>query len=148
METTQDRARDFARLGFGEGWRWEKGSWWLEPGQSAEVRAFAAVAIAQGARFVAITASERVDGEIRLDYQWDLDGQLLSYTAQTREKKIASIVDLLPAADWAERETCEYFAVEFTGRKAPETLMLRRGDPVGLHLRGSSDGGKERGAAQ
>lgn len=150
METmAHDCAKDFAGLGLGEGWRWEKGSWWLEAGASADARAFAAKAIACDARFVAITAAERADGAIRLDYQWDMDGQLLSYTVQTREKKIPSIVDLVPAADWAERETREYFAVEFTGRRALAPLMLRSGDPIGILLRdGSAEAGKKQEAAQ
>lgn len=132
--TTVDFEKQFAELGLGEGWKWEKGSWWLESAEPVDVRAVAAKMIALAARFVAITATERPDHEIRLDYQWDLNGNLLSFVAATAEKKIASIVDLIPGADWAERETYEYFATEFTGRASIDSLMLRPGQQVGVHL--------------
>jgi NADH:ubiquinone oxidoreductase subunit C len=86
------------------------------------------------ARFVAITAMEREDREIRLDYQWDLDGQLISFITATSARQIPTIVDLSPAADWVERETHEYFAVEFTGRANTIPLMTRAGDAIGINL--------------
>jgi hypothetical protein len=130
-----DLAKNFAELGLGEGWKWDKGSWWLETAQPFDVRGTTAKMIALDARFVAITAIERDDKEIRLDYQWDLNGQLLSFIAVTQERKIASMADLCPAADWVERETYEYFAVEFTGRASQEPLMMRSGDQPGVNLR-------------
>jgi Ni,Fe-hydrogenase III component G len=130
-----DFPKHFAEHGLGGGWQWNKGAWWLEIDGTTEVRAIAEKLIALDARFVAITAAERPDKEIRLDYQWDLDGQLLSFTTVTREHKIPSIADLSPAADWVERETYEYFAVEFTGRASLEPLMMRAGDKPGINLR-------------
>jgi NADH-quinone oxidoreductase subunit C len=114
-------------------WEWQHGSWWNTP-QTMDVRATAARMIALDARFVAITSTERPDKEIRLDYQWDLNGQLLTFTTATVEKRIASITDLCPAADWVERETREYFAIEFTGRETTLPLMTRDGDPIGINL--------------
>jgi NADH:ubiquinone oxidoreductase subunit C len=99
-----------------------------------DVRATAARLISLGARFVAITSTERPDHEIRLDYQWDLNGQLLSFITATAEKRIASITDLCPAADWVERETHEYFAIDYTGRETTRSLMTRDGDRIGINL--------------
>ena len=132
---TMDFQEKLAGLGLGEGWKWEKGAWWLETAAEFDVRAHAAQMIALGARFIAITAMERDDKEIQLDYQWDLEGSLLSFRTAAREKKMASIVDLSPAADWVERETYEYFAVEFTGRASLLPLMTRAGQPAGINLR-------------
>jgi hypothetical protein len=132
--TTVDFEKQLVELGLGEGWKWDKGSWWLEPAEPIDVRAVTQKMISLEARFVAITATERPDHEICLDYQWDLSGNLLSFVAATAEKKIASIVDLMPGADWVERETYEYFAVEFTGRASLEPLMMRVGQPVGMNL--------------
>jgi hypothetical protein len=87
-----------------------------------------------GARFIAITAVERPDKEIRLDYQWDLEGQLLSGVFATTAQSIQTIADLTPAADWVERETHEYFSVEFSGREHTRPLMTRAGDPLGINL--------------
>lgn len=121
-------------LGLGDGWEWNNGSWWktLDP---SEVRSTAQCMRALEARFVAITAVERDDKEIRLDYQWDVDGQLLSYVCATSNRCIQTIADLAPASDWVERETHEYFAVEFEGRAHTRPLMTRPGDPVGINLR-------------
>lgn len=133
-ETTEFTTR-LKALGLGEGWTWDKGAWWLATGESFDVRATAERLRALNARFAAITATEREDGEIQLDYQWDLDGELLSFVTATTEKRGVSIVDIVPGADWAERETYEYFAVEFTGRATLEPLMMRKGDAPGIHLK-------------
>lgn len=122
-------------LGAAQDWSWSKGSWWKDCTQDFDARAHATRLLALGARFIAITASEKEDGEIRLDYEWDLDGELLSFIATTVEKKIATIADLSPAADWVERETREYFAVEFTGRETTLPLMTRPGHEIGINLR-------------
>jgi hypothetical protein len=131
LSTFQSTLESF---GLGLGWTWSNGSWWLNA-ETFDPRATTAQMLALKARFVAITATERPDGEIRLDYQWDLSGHLLSFTAATSGKSIATIADLTPAADWVERETHEYFAVEFTGRATTLPLMMRAGDSLGINLR-------------
>lgn len=137
--STVDLAMNFAELGLGEGWKWDKGSWWLEPAEPLDVRATAEKMVALDARFIAITAAELPDAEIRLYYQWDLNGKLLSFVTATSGHKIVSIADLIPAADWVERETYEYFAVEFTGRATMEPLMTRPGDKPGINLRNQKE---------
>ena len=122
-------------LGLGSGWTWDKGSWWRAAEAGFEVRGYTAKMLQAGARFVTITATETKDGTMRFDYQWDLQGQLLSLSIEAVDGKIATITDLCPAADWVERETREYFAMEFTGRPSMEPLMLRAGNELGLHLR-------------
>ena len=121
-------------LGLGDGWKWDKGSWWLTPPEPIDVRATALHMGKLNARFVAITAIELPDKEIRLDYQWDVDGKLLSFVCGTVARQIPTIADLCPAADWVERETHEYFSVEFTGRESTKPLMTRAGDPLGINL--------------
>jgi hypothetical protein len=120
-------------LGLGGGWEWKNGSWWKTP-EAMDVRASAGQMIALKARFVTITSMEQPDKEIRLDYQWDLQGQLLSFTTATAKQRIPTIADLTPAADWVERETREYLGIEFTGRESTEPLMTRAGDPIGINL--------------
>lgn len=138
MESTTDAAgfeTRLAELGLSEGWKWDKGSWWLTPAEPIDVRAITAQMVELDARFVAITAMEQPDQEIRLDYQWDLEDKLISFVTATAQKRIPTIADIIPAADWAERETYEYFAVEFTGRASMEPLMTRPGDAAGINLR-------------
>jgi Respiratory-chain NADH dehydrogenase, 30 Kd subunit len=118
-----------------EDWRWDKGAWWLEPAEPIDIRAITECMRKLDARFIAITAMELPNKEIRLDYQWDLDGQLLSFVTTTRNREMPTIVDLAPAADWVERETHEYFVVEFKGRASTLPLMTRAGDAIGINLR-------------
>jgi len=135
MTDTLDFASQLEKLGLGTGWEWSKGSWWYTPEEPIDVRAVTAKLVALGSRFLCITATERPDKEIKLDYQWDLDGKLLSFVTRTVNKEVASILDLIPAVDWSERETREYFAVEFTGRETTLPLMTRPGDPIGIVLK-------------
>ena len=132
---TVDLAPRFAAQGLGEGWTWDKGSWWLETAEDFDLRAVTQKLVALDARFVAITVMEREDKQLRLDYQWDLDGALLSFITVARDNQMPSILDLVPAVDWVERETYEYFAVTFTGRDSLLPLVTRTGDPVGINLR-------------
>jgi hypothetical protein len=109
-------------FGLGEGWEWKNGSWWMTAPETFNLRAITRILLSLEARFVAITAMEREDGE------------LLSYITATAARQIPTIADLTPAADWVERETHEYFAVEFTGRENTKPLMMRAGDVVGINL--------------
>ena len=120
-------------LGISPAWREELGSCWLAaPG--LDPRALAHAMLARRARFVTITAIEQPNAELRLDYHWDLDGPLLTFTLATESHQIPSITELCPGADWVEREIHDYFAVDFLGRDL-EPLMLCADDKPGFHLR-------------
>lgn len=87
------------------------------------------------ARFVTITAYELATDEgFRLEYHWDLNGQLLGFSFAAPEKSIASIFALCPATDWIEREIHEEYGIDFTGR-AYEPLLLKPGAALGVNLR-------------
>jgi len=131
---TVDFENTLQEIGFGDGWKWDKGSWWLVSPEPYDVRETTRKMRQLEARFVAITAIERPDKEIRLDYQWDLQGKLLSFICATSAGQMPTIADLSPAADWVEREIHEYFAVDFTGRTITDPLMTRPGDPLGINL--------------
>lgn len=122
-----------AELGLTETWENKNGSQWLAP-VSIDVHRMAEFMLSHEARFVTITAMELPDdGGIRMDYHWDLNGELLTFTTMAAEKTAVSIYDICPAADWIEREIHEYFAVDFTGREY-EPLLLRAGEPTGVNL--------------
>jgi NADH:ubiquinone oxidoreductase subunit C len=87
------------------------------------------------ARFVTITAYQLPKEEgFRLEYHWDLGGQLLGFSFQLAGNSIESIYDLCEAVDWIEREIHEGFGIDFTGREY-EPLLLRKGDTPGVNLR-------------
>jgi len=127
------------KLGVVEPWVENLGTRWLNPG-AVSIRNVAQAMNAAGARFVTITAYELPgDAGFRLEYHWDLQGWLLGVPFQIAGKspesaRIESIVDLIEAADWIEREVHEGFAIVFTGRVF-EPLMLREGDKPGVNLR-------------
>ena len=87
------------------------------------------------ARFITITAYQLPKEEgFRLEYHWDLDGQLLGFPFVLAGNSIDSIFDLCEAVDWIEREIHEEYSLDFTGRQY-EPLLLRQGDTTGVNLR-------------
>ena len=127
------------RLGSTELWVEKGGVHWLSP-CPLNVRELGAAMNDWKARFITITAYQLpADQGFRLEYHWDLDGQLLGFPFQIagnsiENGRIESIYDLCEAADWIEREIHEGFAVDFLGREY-EPLLLRVGDKPGVNLR-------------
>lgn len=124
-------------LGAAGAWEERGGGYWLEP-PSLDVRRMARVLVAQGARFIAITARPEEEGPIRMSYHWDLDGRVLTVDVLVPEGGLPSIAAVCEAADWIEREIHETYAVEFAGRDH-EPLLLRPGQPLGVNLRGEDE---------
>jgi NADH:ubiquinone oxidoreductase subunit C len=121
-------------LGVNERWVEKGGAHWLNPG-TLTVRDIAHTMNASNARFVTVTAYQLPDDEgFRLEYHWDLDGQLVGFPLHISGDSIESIYDLCEAADWIEREIHEGFAINFRGREY-EPLLLRQGDKPGVNLR-------------
>lgn len=126
-------------------WQVRGGSHWVEaPG--LDTRASARLLRHAEARLVTMTAMPRPEG-FRLIYHWDLDGELYNIATTIEGKQVASIADLLPAADWVERELRDYYAIEFLGRDETPTLMLRDGDEAGLFSR-TQELGRDRDPAE
>ena len=122
------------KLGAAEPWVESRGAWWLNPG-AASVRDAARTMNEAGARFVTITAYQLPGSEgFRLEYHWDLKGQLLGLPFTIAGNAMDSIFDLCEAADWIEREIHEEYSIDFAGREY-EPLLLRKGDAPGVNLR-------------
>jgi hypothetical protein len=131
------------QLGTTEPWVEKGGVHWLAPG-ALSVRELAKAMNAAHARFVTITAYQLPgEGGLRLEYHWDLDGQLLGFPFQLAGNSIESIYDLCEAVDWIEREIHEGFAIDFLGREY-EPLLLRQGDTPGVNLRDAVAASKEK----
>jgi hypothetical protein len=129
-----------SHLGTKQPWQQRADGWWLvDP--DLDVEPIAGLMIGEGARLVTITARPAGDGECRLGYHWDVGGRLFTFVTMTRGGSIPSIAVTCPAADWIERETHDYFAVNFTGREDLQPLVLRAGDRPGLfHWNGHQGG--------
>jgi hypothetical protein len=93
-----------------------------------------------GARFCALVAIPEAVGGLRISWNWDVNGALLSIESTVdRDTPVPSIADIYPGADWAERETRDYYAVSFDQRATTPPLMLRSGDQPGVMLREKGD---------
>jgi hypothetical protein len=124
----------------GGSWAERDDGWWL-PLPPEQVCAAARTMLAGGARFVALVASPGSQGEFGLSWHWDLKGTLLSVTTTLAAGRPApSIADIYVGADWAERETRDYYAITFAGRDATPTLMLRAEDAPGMMLSPAEEG--------
>ena len=115
-------------------WVWRAGaSWFLAP--IGQLRGVARKMLAGEARFASIVASPADGGALRLSWHWDVHGTLLSVESILAGGGLMpTIADIYPGADWAERETRDYFAVTFEGRESTLPLMLRDTDAPGILL--------------
>jgi len=129
------------KLGVAGPWVEQRGVHWLDC-TGVNVRTLAAAMNACGARFITITAYELpADTGFRMEYHWDLGGQLLGFALPLESKSIDSIYDLCEAADWIEREIHEEYTLDFAGR-VYEPLLLREGNTPGVNLRETGASGK------
>lgn len=76
-------------------------------------------------RFVIIAAVD-AGMEIDLLYHFDVEGRLvvIRTTVAKEASDVDTIVDLVPAADWAEKEATELFGVNFRAHPQPGHLIL------------------------
>jgi NADH:ubiquinone oxidoreductase subunit C len=114
------------------------GYWAVLP--DLDVRAMAELMLANGVRLITLTAMPDVSGGLRVMYHWDVEDALVNISTTVTGGSIPTISDLLPAADWVEREIRDYYALEFEGRAETPTLMLQDGDEPGLFSRTSKLG--------
>jgi hypothetical protein len=119
------------RLGAGQELRKKADGWWLHDPE-LDVVAMAGLMVEASARLATITASI-VDESLKvIIYHWDLQGQLFNLSTRVHENSISSISEICPAADWIEREIHDYFAINFTGRKKLDRLLLSPHDKPGM----------------
>jgi hypothetical protein len=122
------------KLGSAQPWIEKGGVLWLDPAPLSVTELCIEMNVAK-ARFVTITAYQLPGTEgFRLEYHWDIDGQLLGFPFTLTGASIESIYDICEAANWIEREIHEEYGIEFTGREY-EPLLLREGETVGVNLR-------------
>jgi hypothetical protein len=118
----------------GGAWTERAGGWWVAL-PASRIRVAARVMREGGARFSTLVARPLNPGELRLSWHWDFNGTLLSAeTVVATGESAPSIIDFYPGADWAERETRDYYAVGFAERSGTPPLMLRQEDTPGILL--------------
>jgi hypothetical protein len=120
--------------------------WWIVS-PDLDVRAMAALMVDHDVRLATATGVPGADGVLRLIYHWDLGATILNVQVSVRDGHIATICDLIPGADWVERELRDYFAVSFEGRPQTLPLMLSGGDTPGFFNR-TADAGRDADPAE
>lgn len=82
--------------------------------------------------------------EIRVYYQfWHGEGLTLAINLPISRPQLPSITDMIPGADFYEREAAEMFGIRFTGRTATPPLLLPddwADAPPMLPRKGQTDG--------
>jgi hypothetical protein len=122
------------RQAIGGIWTERADGWWL-PVPAPMIQNIARTMLEAGARFSAIVALPDSENTMRISWHWDIGGVLLSAVSEIAlGTLVPSIVETYPGADWAERETRDYYAVAFEGRTDTLPLMLRDGDKPGVLL--------------
>ena len=122
------------RRKIGGEWSGRSGSWWLLV-TIGQVRGVARQMLDGEARFASLVATPLDGGALRVMWHWDVQGTLLSLESILPPgSSMPTIADIYPGADWAERETRDYFAVTFEGRESTPPLMLRASDAPGILL--------------
>ena len=116
-------------------WSERAGAAWLRV-RLEDVRPAARIMLEGGARLATILARPPAGAEgVRLSWHFAIGGAILALEIALSEGQAApSIADIYPGADWAERETRDYYAVSFAGREATLPLVLGPGDDPGILL--------------
>jgi len=87
-------------------------------------------------RFVIASAVQNLAG-FQILYHFSLDETGLILSIQVKlgkdDPEVDSISDLVPAADWIEREMHELFGIRFKGRPELERLLLGEEWPEGVY---------------
>lgn len=85
-------------------------------------------------RFIGIVALD-YGLDIELLYNFSLNKNILTIKTMVpkEENKVESIVAIVPAAEWSEREICDLFGIKFLGHPNLESLILPAGWPQKEH---------------
>lgn len=81
-----------------------------------------------GARLLTMSASRRPDGEVVLQYFFDLEGVTHVLATKTRQRRIDSLFSYFANADFVEREVNSVLDVRFVGHPH---LQRRKGADEG-----------------
>ena len=78
-------------------------------------------------RFVIIAAVD-LGMDIELLYHFDVEGKLIVVRTKIpkEDNQIDTIVDLMPAAEWAEKEAAELFGINFSAHPKARTLCFTK----------------------
>jgi NADH:ubiquinone oxidoreductase subunit C len=97
------------------------------------------------ARLSTITATAREDGETDLIYHFICEKTPLNIRVTTTQQSLPSLANLLPAANWIEREIHDLYAVQFEGHPDMRRLTRPPEMPEGFFRRPGGAAAKRKG---
>ncbi len=83
-------------------------------------------------RLSTASAIERTDNETDIVYHFVKQKLAINIRTATKNQKISSIANVLPSANWIEREIQDQFGVTFEGHPDPRPLNRPKEMPVGF----------------
>ncbi len=83
-------------------------------------------------RLSTTSAIERSDGETDIIYHFVKHELAINIRTTTKKQKLPSIANVLPSANWIEREIQDQYAVTFEGHPDPRPLNRPNEMPVGF----------------
>jgi NADH-quinone oxidoreductase subunit C len=105
--------------------------YWLETTQFDPVL-MAKAMLKNQFRLSTASAVERADGETDIIYHFVKHELAVNIRTTTKNQKLPSIANVLPSANWIEREIQDQYAVTFEGHPDPRPLNRPKEMPVGF----------------
>jgi len=97
---------------------------------ASDIRQVAYALLERRSRFMIIAAVD-LGMDIELLYHFDVEGKLIVVRTKIskEQNQIDTIVDLMPAAEWAEKESAELFGINFSAHPKPGHFVLSKDWP-------------------
>lgn len=90
-------------------------------------------------RLTTMTAIERSDGETDVIYHFVRAKIAINIRTTTIQQLLPSITNILPSANWIEREIRDLYAVHFEGHPDPRPLVRPKEMPEGFFRKSIAD---------
>ena len=113
------------------------GYWFEAP--RLDVPAMAQLMLKHQFRLSTMTAIERSDGETDVIYHFVNAKIAINIRTTTKQQLLASIANILPSANWVEREIRDLYAVHFEGHPDPRPLVRPKEMPEGFFRKSIAD---------
>jgi Ni,Fe-hydrogenase III component G len=112
--------------------------YWFESSH-LDVIVMAQLMLDQQFRLSTMTAIERADGETDVIYHFMGGKTSINIRTTTKQQELPSLANLMPSADWIEREIRDLYAVHFEGHPDPRPLVRPKEMPEGFFRKSLAD---------
>ncbi|MEN6572251.1 MAG: NADH-quinone oxidoreductase subunit C [Anaerolineaceae bacterium] len=117
------------------------GTWFTS--SNIDVVALARLMLEHQFRLSTVTGVERLDGETDVIYHFIQPEKAVNIRTTTKHQHLPSIANVLPSANWIEREIRDLYAVQFDGHPDPRPLVRPKEMPEGFFRAGVIESAKK-----